>query len=233
MPRIVSIAGPSVTELLAHLRDVDVDGPRLAREVGAPRRSRAARRGSGRRRGRAPGPPGGRTREPEGRARDRRPSPRAGADRSGASPTSIGRPPPAVTSVRRRIACTRATSDARVERLRRRSRRHRARDRRSRRRRRIARSASGSACPPRRRISRQTSNPSSSGSIRSRITRSGPWRRCIATPSSPSAAAMTSNPSFSRYSRTSATMFGSSSTTRIVFIASEDTTGCRRSQRSS
>src|SRR5262245_58342959 len=67
------------------------------------------------------------------------------------------------------------------------------------------------------RIWRHTSRPESSGSIRSRSTRSGvsPWNRSRAL--RPSAAWVTRNPSPSSASASVSRRVGSSSTTRIVF----------------
>ena len=72
-----------------------------------------------------------------------------------------------------------------------------------------------------RRIARQTSKPSIPGSITSRITRSGPVQPMHLDRRRSVVATSVAKPAPSRYSRRSSTMFGASSTTRIVFIGRE------------
>src|SRR5688572_6853587 len=65
------------------------------------------------------------------------------------------------------------------------------------------------------RIARHTSSPVTSGSIKSRITRSGPESRNRSSARLPSAATSTANPSRSRLYRIDSAREASSSTTRI------------------
>ena len=74
------------------------------------------------------------------------------------------------------------------------------------------------------RISRQTSNPSIFGNIKSKSTKSGFSAAKTANPSSPSNAVTTSKPSFDKLNLTISEIGFSSSTTKIFFITSSSLT---------